>query len=75
MNDASSVSPAACAVLGLLAYRAGCPFAARPSWLVTVAQLDAFQFGWSAGYDTHLLNTHQAYNLLNIRGHLQTKGK
>lgn len=49
--DELIASGAACAILGLLAFRAGLGFAARPVKLTTPAQLDAWQQGWAAGYD------------------------
>lgn len=51
IEDPSAASGAACAILGMLAYRAGLGFAARPAKLVRPAQLAAWQEGWTAAYD------------------------
>lgn len=45
-------SAAACAILGLLAYRAGRPISDRPVMLSEPWQLDAWQQGWTCGYDS-----------------------
>jgi len=53
MNQvAIAKSAAACAILGLLAYRAGKSFADRPADLTHPWQLDAWQNGWVAGHDS-----------------------
>jgi len=45
-------SAAACAILGLLAYRAGRPVSDRPVNIEHPWQLDAWQQGWIAGFDS-----------------------
>lgn len=41
-----------CAVLGLLSYRAGYDAGMRPTWFTHPWQLEAFQIGWTTGYDS-----------------------
>jgi len=62
--EIATAQGAACAILGLLAYRAGCGFAERPPAIRTAEQLNAWQEGWQVGYDSEKLKNHrQAYNL------------
>jgi len=58
-------SAAACAILGLLAYRAGRPVEQRPKDFEHPWQLDAWQQGWQVGYDSENRCPHfkQAYAL------------
>lgn len=58
-------SAAACAILGLLAFRAGRPVSDRPLALSEPWQLDAWQQGWTCGYDSEnrCHSPKQAYGL------------
>jgi len=58
-------SAAACAVLGLLAFRAGHPVSARPTEFTHPWQLDAWQTGWVVGFDSerHKMTNRQSYGL------------
>jgi len=66
-----SKSGAACAILGLLAYRAGHSFSDRPAEFEHPWQLDAWQQGWATGYDCarHHMEPKQAYSLAWITLH------
>lgn len=61
-------SASACAILGLLAYRAGHPVSDRPATLTEVWQLDAWQQGWTSGYDSdkRCHGPKQAYGLAYV---------
>lgn len=58
-------SSTACAILGLLAFRAGKSVSDHPTTFTEVWQLDAWQDGWCAGYDSERRcnNAKQAYSL------------
>lgn len=60
-----AASASACAILGLLAYRAGKSIDARPATISQIWQLDAWQQGWTVGYDSDKrCHSHrQAYGL------------
>jgi len=64
-------SASACAILGLLAYRAGHAYSDRPAEFRHPWQLEAWQQGWATGYDSarHHMVPKQAYSLAWVTLH------
>jgi len=64
-------SATACTVLGLLAYRAGKSYSDRPAEFTHPWQLDAWQSGWSVGFDSEkrCRDAKQSYSLAWVSYH------